>query len=52
MTRVTVKVNHPREERFYECEVTVEGREHIDSNTNYAYDPKGTGATNVMVTGK
>ena len=52
MIRVRIKVEQPREERTYECEVTVEGRVHIESNTNYAHDPKGTGTSNVMVTGE
>ena len=53
MTHVTVKVVQlSREERTYECEVTVEGRVHIDSNTNYTHDTKGTGASSVTVTGK
>ena len=53
MTCVTVIVVQPsREERIYECEVTVEGRVHIDSDTNYAHDTKGTGTSNVTVTGE
>ena len=51
MTRVTVKVDQPRVERTYQCEVTVEGRLDID-DTTYAYDPKGTGTSSVMVTGE
>ena len=51
MTRVTVKVVQPREERTYECEVTVEGRMNIVSGT-YAHDIKGSGVTNVTITGK
>ena len=53
MTHVTVKVDQPREERTYECEVTIEGRVHIDDDTNkYAHDPKGSGTSNVTVTGE
>ena len=52
MTRVTVKVEQPREEGTYQCEVTVEGRVHIDSNTNYAHDTRGTGTSTVTVTGE
>ena len=53
MTHVSIKTEQPfKEERIYECEVTVEGRAHIDGNTNYAHDTKGTGTSNVTVTGK
>ena len=52
MTRVTLKVVQPREERTYQCEVTVEGRAHIDDDTNYAHDPKGIGTTTVTITGE
>ena len=52
MTRVSVKVKQTiKEERIYECEVTVEGRGNIVSGTYYR-DPKNTGITNVTVTGK
>ena len=51
MACVTIKINQPREKRTYECEVTVEGRVHIDS-TNYNHDPKGTGTSNVTITGE
>ena len=52
MTRVTLKVEQPREDRTYVCEVTVEGRTNINGNTNYAHAIKGTGTSTVMVTGK
>ena len=52
MTRVAVKVEQPREERMYLCEVTVEGRVHINSNSNYNHDPKGTRTSTVTVTGE
>ena len=52
MTRVTVKVEQPREERTYACEVTVEGRVNINDNDNYAHDAKGTGTSTVTVTGE
>ena len=52
MTRVTVKVVQPiREERTYLCHVTVEGRVNITSGV-YAYDPKNTTTTTVIVTGE
>ena len=52
MTRVTVKVEQPlREERTYVCQVTVEGRVNIVSGT-YEHDTKGSGVTNVTITGK
>ena len=52
MTRVTVKVDQPfREERTYICQVTVEGRVNI-VNGFYAHDTKGSGVTNVTITGK
>ena len=52
MTRVTVKVDQPREQRTYQCDVTVEGRVHIVGIANYAHDTKGTDITNVTVTGE
>ena len=53
MTHVTVKVHLPiREERTYFCEVTVEGRMNIVSGFLYAHDTKGSGVTNVTITGK
>ena len=52
MTRVSVKVEQPiKEERTYECEVTVEGRGNIVSGT-YTRVSKGAGLTNVMITGE
>ena len=52
MTRVTVKVEQPiKEERFYECEVTVEGRGNIISGT-YTLNNKGSGLTSVLITGE
>ena len=52
MTCVTVKVHLPiREERTYLCEVTVEGRMNIVSGS-YNFDTKGSGLTNVTITGK
>ena len=52
MTHVSVKVEQRfKEERTYECAVTVEGRVNIAGSTNYAHDTKGTGASNVTVTG-
>ena len=52
ITHVSVKVDQQRAKRTYVCEVTVEGRVHIEGIHNYNHDPKGTGATNVMVTGE
>ena len=52
MTRVTVKVNQPREEKMFVCAVTVEGRVHIEGINNYKHDTKGTGTSSVMVTGE
>ena len=52
MTCVTVKVNQPREEKTYECEVTVEGRVHIEGIDNYNHDTKGSGTSTVTVTGE
>ena len=52
MTHVNVRVEQLiKEERTYECEVTVEGRVNIVSG---AYDRvnKGSGITNVMITGE
>ena len=50
MTRVSVKVEQPiKEERTYECEVTVEGRGNIVSGTHRCIN-KGSGITNVMIT--
>ena len=52
MTRVIVKVDQPfRKERTYICQVTVEGRVNIVSGF-YAHDTKGSGVTNVTITGK
>ena len=52
MTRVSIKVEQPiKEERTYECEVTVEGRVNIVSGT-YTIDNKGSGITAVTVTGE
>ena len=53
MTRVSVKVEQTiKEERTYECEVTAEGRGNIDSADNYNHVTKGSGVTNVNVTGE
>ena len=51
MTRVTVKVEQPREERTYVCEVTAEGRGNIVSGL-YKHDTKGSGVTHVTMTGE
>ena len=52
MTSVNVKVEQSiKEERTYECEVTVEGRVNIVNGT-YTRDNKGSGITNVMITGE
>ena len=52
MTRVSVKLEQPfKEERTYECEVTVEERANIVSGT-YTRDNKGSGITGVTVTGE
>ena len=52
MTRVSVRVKQAiKEERFYECEVTVEGRDNISTGT-YTRDNKGSGLTSVTVTGE
>ena len=52
MTRVSVKVEQPiKEERTYECEVTVEGRMNIISG-GYNHDKKGSNITTVTVTGE
>ena len=52
MTRVTVKVDQPRKKRACVCEVTVEGRVHINGIIDYNYDTKGSGISSVMVTGE
>ena len=52
ITRVTVKVEQPREDRTYACDVTVEGRVNINGNTNYAHAIKGTGISTVMISGE
>ena len=52
MTLVSVKVEQSiKEERTYECEVTVEGRVNIVNGT-YKRNKKGSGITNVMITGE
>ena len=55
ITRVTVKVEQPmRVQRFYRCEVVVEGREHIGSG-NYDYlrmGPTPDRFSSVTITGK
>ena len=52
MTRVSVKVEQPiKEERFYECEVTVERRENIVSGT-LTLVKKDSGITNFTITGE
>ena len=51
MTRVSVRVEQLiKEERTYECEVTVEGRMNISGT--YTHDNKGSGLTNVTITGE
>ena len=54
MTRVSIKIEQPiKEERTYECEVTVEGRENIiGTSGTYTRDNKGSGLTAVTVTGE
>ena len=53
MTRVTVRLDpQPRVERTYTCTVTVEARINIDNYLYYDFDPKGTGSSNVTVTGE
>ena len=52
MTHVSIRVEQPiKEERTYECEVTVEGHHNIVSGT-YSHINKGSGLTNVMITGE
>ena len=52
MTRVSVRVEQPsKKNEVYECEVTVEGRMNIVSGT-YKRNKKGSGITNVMITGE
>ena len=52
MTRVSVKIEQTiKEDRSFECEVTVEGRGNIDSVT-YSRVNKGSGITTVTVTGE
>ena len=52
MTRVTVKVEQPTKQTgMYACQVTVEGRMNIVSG-EYKHDTKGSGVTEVNVTGK
>ena len=52
MTRVSVEVEQPiKEARTYECEVTVEGHVNIDNST-YTRVNKGSGITNVIITGE
>ena len=51
MTSVSVKVEQPmKEERTYECQVTVEGRVNISGT--YKSDIKGSRITTVMITGE
>ena len=52
MTHVSVKVEQPiKEERTYECEVTVEGHLNIVSGT-YTQNNKGSEISTVTVTGE
>ena len=52
MTIVIIKVDQPREDRSYRCEVVVEGRKGIVSGT-YAHDQKNVKTTNkITVTGE
>ena len=52
MTHVNVKVEQPiKENRMYECEVTVEGRVNFVSNTLKLVN-MGSGIANVMITGE
>ena len=52
MTRVIVKVERSKTQTgTYACQVTVEGRVNIHSS-GYTSDTKGSGVTEVMVTGE
>ena len=52
MTRVSVRVEQPmKEERAYECEVTVERRVNIVSGT-YTRNNMGSGISTVTITGE
>ena len=52
MTHVIVKVERSKTQTgTYACEVTVEGRVNIH-NSGYTHDTKGSGVTNVIVTGE
>ena len=52
MTHVILKVEQPKTQiRTYACQVTVEGRVNIHSS-GYTHDTKGSGDTEVMVTGE
>ena len=51
-THVTIKVDQPiRQNGMYACQVTVEGRVNIVSG-DYNYVTKGSGVTDVTVTGE
>ena len=53
MTYVSVKVQQLiEEERKYECEVTVEGHVNISGDHKQQHYKKGSGITNVMITGE
>ena len=52
MTRVMVKVEQPTKQAgTYACQITVEGRANIHSG-GYTHDTKGSGVTEVTVTGE
>ena len=50
MTRVRVQLTQPREPRAYTCQVIVEGRVGITSNT-YDFDVMGSGNSSATVVG-
>ena len=53
MTHVSVRVEQAiKEERMYECEVTVEGHMNIFSGNHKQQVKKGSGITNVKITGE
>ena len=53
MSRVTVRLeSQPRVERAYTCIVTVESRKRIATSSFIHHDVKGSGSSNVTVTGE
>ena len=53
MTRVTIQVEQLKEDKQYNCEVTVEGRINIVNGSGvYDYENKGTGISSVNIIGK